>query len=51
MYVCLICGYMYDPATGDEEHDIAPGTRFENLPESWRCPRCGAAKVDFKYLK
>ena len=51
MYVCTICSYLYDPETGDEEHGIAPGTRFEDLPEDWKCPRCGAAKVDFKYLK
>ena len=51
MYVCTICGYLYDPDTGDEEHGIPPGTSFEDLPESWRCPRCGASKVDFKYLK
>lgn len=51
MYVCTICGYLYDPETGDEEHGISPGTRFEDLPEDWKCPRCGAPKVDFKYLK
>ncbi len=50
MYVCTICNYMYDPDTGDEEHGISPGTRFEDLPEDWKCPRCGASKMDFKYL-
>ena len=51
MYVCTICSYLYDPDTGDEKHPVPPGTRFEDLPEDWRCPRCGAQKMDFKYLK
>ena len=47
IYVCLICGYAYDPHTGDMDAGIAPGTSFEDLPESWSCPLCGAKKVDF----
>ena len=50
MYVCLICGYVYNPENGDLENGIAPGTRFEDLPEDWKCPHCGASKDDFKYL-
>ncbi len=46
-YVCNICGYVYDPAAGDPENGVAPGTAFENLPDSWVCPVCGAAKTDF----
>ena len=40
-YVCTICGYVYDPDIGDEEHGIAVGTEWNDLPEDWRCPVCG----------
>ena len=43
-YECPICGYVYDPAKGDEEAGIKPGTPFENLPEDWTCPLCRAVK-------
>jgi flavin reductase (DIM6/NTAB) family NADH-FMN oxidoreductase RutF/rubredoxin len=46
-YVCPLCGYIYDPAVGDPDGGIAPGTRFEDIPEDWVCPICGAAKEDF----
>ncbi len=46
-YVCSICGYVYDPAAGDPENGVAPGTAFENLPDSWVCPVCGAARSEF----
>jgi rubredoxin len=46
-YVCDVCGYVYDPETGDEESGIVPGTPFESLPESWVCPVCGATKDSF----
>jgi len=46
-YVCEICGYVYDPAVGDEDSDIAPGTAFEDLPDDWTCPICGATKDSF----
>ena len=46
-YVCPLCGYIYDPAVGDPDGGIAPGTRFEDIPEDWLCPICGAAKEDF----
>ena len=42
------CGYEYDPETGDLEHGIQPGTAFEDLPEDWVCPWCGAAKEYFE---
>ena len=48
MYECSICGYVYDPAKGDPENNIAQGTSFEQLPESWVCPVCGAAKDMFE---
>lgn len=46
-YVCDMCGYVYDPAEGDPDNDIAAGTSFESLPEDWVCPLCGASKDDF----
>lgn len=45
-YQC-ICGYIYDPQNGDPESGVAPGTKFENLPEDWTCPVCGAGKDAF----
>lgn len=47
-YVCLLCGYVYDPEIGDPEHDIPPGTAFESLPDDWVCPVCGADKTSFE---
>jgi flavin reductase (DIM6/NTAB) family NADH-FMN oxidoreductase RutF/rubredoxin len=47
-YSCGVCGHTYDPALGDPEHGIAPGTRFEDLPADWECPVCGAAKDKFE---
>ena len=49
-YVCEVCGYIYDPAEGDEDSGIASGTAFEDLPEDWVCPLCGAEKSDFSEL-
>ena len=46
-YVCNLCGYVYDPAVGDPDAGIAPGTSFQDLPADWTCPLCGAAKEDF----
>lgn len=46
-YVCKVCGVEYDPAVGDPDSGIAPGTAFEDLPDTWCCPACGAAKADF----
>ena len=47
-YVCSICGYVYDPAMGDPESGVAPGTKFEDLSDDWVCPVCGALKSDFE---
>lgn len=47
-YVCTVCGYVYDPVEGDSENDIPTGTPFENLPEDWVCPICGASKDQFE---
>lgn len=46
-YVCDVCGYVYDPAVGDPENDVAPGTSFEDLPDDWTCPVCGVGKDQF----
>lgn len=47
-YQCAICGYIYDPAQGDPANNIAPGTLFADLPDSWCCPLCGAPKDAFQ---
>ena len=47
-YVCETCGYEYDPAVGDPDNGIAPGTAFEDLPADWVCPLCGDGKEVFK---
>jgi rubredoxin len=46
-YVCQICGYVYDPAIGDPDNGVNPNTPFENLPDDWVCPVCGADKDNF----
>ena len=50
-YECDPCGYVYDPAEGDPDNGIAPGTAFEDLPEDWVCPICGAGKEDFSEVE
>jgi rubredoxin len=47
-WICTICQYVYDPATGDPDNGIAPGTPFESLPDTWVCPLCGAGKDVFE---
>ncbi len=47
-YVCVPCGYIYDPAEGDTDSGIAVGTSFEDIPEDWVCPVCGVDKSDFE---
>ncbi len=47
MYECEVCGYVYDPAEGDSENEVAKGTAFEDIPEDWACPMCGVDKEDF----
>lgn len=49
-YICINCGYIYDPAEGDPSADIAPGTPFEELPEEWVCPICYVSKDNFDPL-
>jgi rubredoxin len=47
-FTCQVCGYVYDPAEGDPDAGVAPGTAFENLPDSWVCPVCGAGQDMFE---
>jgi rubredoxin len=46
-YVCQVCGYVYDPAEGDPDNGIDVETAFEDLPDDWTCPVCGAGKDQF----
>ena len=46
-YRCVICDYIYDPALGDPDSGIAAGTLFEDIPDDWVCPICGADKINF----
>ncbi len=50
-YECTVCGYIYDPELGDSDGGIAPGTPFEELPDDWECPVCGAAKSEFERME
>jgi len=47
---CTVCGHVYDPAAGDPDGDIAPGTPFEEIPDDWECPECGSPKSAYKLL-
>ena len=49
-YQCTVCGYIYDPDKGDPDGGIKPGTKFEDIPDDWTCPVCGADKSQFKRL-
>ncbi len=50
-YVCTVCGYVYDPAVGDPDNGAVAGTKFNDLPDDWVCPVCGAPKEDFEKEK
>ncbi|HJX04555.1 MAG TPA: rubredoxin [Thermoplasmata archaeon] len=49
-YQCNVCGWIYDPSVGDATQNISPGTAFEDLPEDWTCPECGAGKGEFSKI-
>lgn len=49
-YICTVCDWVYNPEIGDPEHGIAPGTKFEDIPDDWVCPLCGAGKEDFEKI-
>ena len=48
---CIVCGLIYDEAKGWPEDGIAPGTRWEDVPEDWLCPDCGVGKLDFEMIE
>ncbi len=50
-YRCTVCGYIYDPALGDPDNGVKPGTPFSALPDGWVCPSCGAGKSEFEEVK
>lgn len=47
-YICVACGYIYDPAAGDPDNGVAPGTAFEDISNEWVCPLCGVGKEEFE---
>jgi rubredoxin len=47
-YKCTLCGYIYDPAVGDPDNGVEPGTAFQDIPDTWVCPDCGAGKDMFE---
>lgn len=49
-YVCVVCGFVYDEAKGLPEEGFPPGTRFEDIPDTWSCPDCGVGKADFELV-
>ena len=51
LFVCVQCGFEYDEAKGWPEDGIAPGTRWDDIPDDWSCPDCGAAKSDFEMVE
>lgn len=50
-WICEPCGFIYDPDEGDPDSGIDPGTPFEDIPDDWMCPICGATKSDFRKLE
>jgi rubredoxin len=50
-YKCTICGYIYDPEIGNPDSGIKPGASFDELPDNWVCPVCGAAKDQFEKME
>lgn len=50
-FMCVVCGFVYDEEKGLPQEGIAPGTRWEDIPENWQCPECGAPKSDFEMIE
>lgn len=50
-YRCVVCEWIYDPAVGDPDGGIAPGTPFEEIPDDWACPVCGVDKSNFEEVE
>jgi rubredoxin len=49
-YQCNVCGHIYDEAEGDEDSGLPPGTRWEDVPDDWRCPECVTEKSDYELM-
>ena len=50
-YVCIVCGFVYDEEQGLPDEGIAPGTKWDDVPEDWLCPDCGVGKSDFEMVQ
>jgi len=50
-WMCVVCGFIYNEADGWPEDGIAPGTRWDEVPEDWVCPDCGVGKADFEMVE
>lgn len=50
-YICTVCGYIYDPAVGDSDNGVVPGTKFDDIQDNWVCPVCGVPKSDFEKVE
>lgn len=50
-YLCHYCSHVYDESLGDPDSGIAPGTKFEDIPDDWMCPECGALKEDYVLIE
>jgi rubredoxin len=50
-YICIACGYIYDPEVGEPDNGISPGTSFEDLPDDYLCPLCGVGKDQFEVVE
>lgn len=50
-WMCIVCGWIYDEQEGVPEEGIPPGTRWEDIPDDWVCPECGAGKEDFEMVE
>ena len=48
---CIVCGFVYDEAEGMPDEDVAPGTSWNDIPDDWTCPDCGAPKEDFEMME
>jgi rubredoxin len=51
IWMCIICGWVYEEEKGCPEEGLAPGTRWKDIPEHWVCPECSAGKEDFEMIE
>ena len=51
LWMCLICGWIYDQSVGDPDSGIAPGTPWDDIPDDWACPECGVTKDEFEMVR